>query len=670
MTMDVGVRIRSPGVYLQPAQSRANIEFGVDPAIAAAGVRHASFDRRRVSLRWLSGTLLTGLSGAALIGSAIYAALGHQTYFAEAPTPSLSQRKEINLDFGVNPRKGDRLVKAVDIVAGKQSFQAPTTLRFGDKEVVKVHSFLHVQTTLTLASIGLSEDVPPFNPLKVLADARAPMDSVQEPVQDDAEISWSTRDLGNAAFSRSAALSMEEVQAQVAEQVKNTLAAGAKPLPLPPQLLLMRTSRANLPGVLAYANPASPITTAPFSTIEVRMVPENVTYFGRSPQALQPTQMEERLVVVRHGETLEGVLRGAGLAKDQVAGIVGAFGVARGEAAVVEGARLKLLFADLDGSGANMTLARLSVYSGETLETNIAINDRGGYVQVTPPRHAKRPSRDDSDDADDAEGMRLYDSFYETALKQEIPRPVIDDLVRIFANDVDFQGAVTAGDSFEAFYDESEEGEGRHELLYAAITARNEIFRYYRFQTPDDGLVDYYDQDGRSTRKFLVRMPIVGGRLTSGFGMRFHPILGYYRPHTGVDWAAPVGTPIFAAGNGTITEAGWDSGYGRRIEIQHANGYITTYNHMSGFARGAIEGAHVRQGQVIGYLGQTGLATGPHLHYEIMVNGHFVDPMRVKLARTREFDGRMLANFKRERDRIDGLVLKAPNAPRVATRQP
>lgn len=670
MTMAALVQSQHFGVYLKPAHLRANIEFGVEPAIEADGARHASLDRRRVSLRWLFGTLLTGFSGAALLGSAIYAALGHQTNFAEAPALALSQRKEISLDFGVNPHKGDRLVKAVDIVAGKQSFQAPTTLTLGDKEVVKVHTFTHVQTTLALASIGLAEDVPPFNPLKVLADARNPIDAVQEPVQDDAEISWSTTDLAKVVFSPTAALSMEEVQAQVAEQVKNTLAAGAKPLPLPPQLLLMRTSRANLPSVLAYANPASPITTTPFSTIDVRMVPENVTNVGRSPHIVQPTQMEERLAVVRHGETIESVLRSAGLTKDQVIGIVHAFGVARGEAPVAEGARLKLLFADLDGSGANMILARLSVYSGETLETNIAINDRGGYVRVTPLRHAKRPSRDDSDDADNADGMRLYDSFYETALKQEIPRPIIDDLVRIFANDVDFQAAVTAGDSFEALYDENEDAEGHSELLYAAITAHNEVFRYYRFQTPDDGIVDYYDQDGRSTRKFLVRMPIVGGRFTSGFGMRFHPILGYSRPHTGVDWAAPSGTPIFAAGNGTIVEAEWDSGYGRRIEIQHANGYITTYNHMSGFARGVIKGAHVRQGQVIGYLGQTGLATGPHLHYEIIVNGHFVDPMRVKLARTREFDGRMLARFKRERDRIESLVLKSPNAPKVATRLP
>ena len=136
--------------------------------------------------------------------------------------------------------------------------------------------------------------------------------------------------------------------------------------------------------------------------------------------------------------------------------------------------------------------------------------------------------------------------------------------------------------------------------------------------------------------------------------------------HTGVDWSAPIGTPIFAAGNGVVTKAARESGYGNRVEIQHANGYVTTYNHLSGFARGISDGARVRQGQVIGFLGMTGLATGPHLHYEVMVNGHFVDPLRVRLARTRELDNRMLANFKRERDRIESIMAKAPNATRVA----
>jgi murein DD-endopeptidase MepM/ murein hydrolase activator NlpD len=660
---------RAYAAYSRPAPMRTPNPFGLDPAIEAAG-RRRGIDKRRVPLRWLCGTFLTGISGAGLIGAAIYAALDHKTNFAEAPALAVSQRKEITLDFGVNPRKSDRLVKAADIAAGKQRFRAPTVIRAGDKEVQKLHTFTHVQTPLLLTSAGLSEEVPLFNPLKVLAEARNPIDSAQEQIRDDEEVSWSTRDLSGQSFSDTARLSPEEVQAQVAEQVKNTLAAGAKPLPLPPQLLLMRTARANLPGVLAYANPSDSISAAPFSSIEVRMVPENVTVAGRSQQAAQATQIEERLVVLRHGETLDGILRAAGLSAAEASAVVAAFGTKRGEPPVPEGARLKLLFADLDGSGVHLTLARLSVYTGETIETNIAINDRGNYVRVTPPRRtAKQPARDEDEDIDESGGMRLYEAFYETALKQEMPRPVIDELVRIFANDVDFQRTATAGDSFEALYDESEEGEGHDQLLFAALTARGETYRYYRFQTPDDGLVDFYDQDGRSTRKFLVRMPLVGGRFTSGFGMRFHPILGYSRPHTGVDWAAPTGTPIFAAGSGTIIKAEWDSGYGRRIEIQHANGYITTYNHMSGFARGAVVGAHVRQGQVIGYLGETGLATGPHLHYEILVNGHFVDPMRVKLARTREFDGRMLAEFKRERDRIDSLVLKAPNAPAAAVRQ-
>ena len=202
------------------------------------------------------------------------------------------------------------------------------------------------------------------------------------------------------------------------------------------------------------------------------------------------------------------------------------------------------------------------------------------------------------------------------------------------------------------------------------MTIRDQTFKYYRFQTPDDNMVDFYDENGRSMRKFLVRKPIAEGEMTSPFGMRYHPILHYARMHTGIDWAAPIGTPIFAAGNGVIIQAGWDTGYGRRVEIQHANGYVTTYNHMSGFGRGVVEGAHVVQGQTIGYLGDTGLSTGPHLHYEVIINGNFVDPMAIKLARTREFDGKMLAAFKRERERIDQLMAQSPSAAAMAAWKP
>jgi murein DD-endopeptidase MepM/ murein hydrolase activator NlpD len=648
----------------------AAADIGTEPPIEADGRRHTPEDHRHISLRWLAGTVLTGLTGALLIGAAVYSALDGQSNFAEPPTPAVARAEKT--DAAVNPRKGDRLVKSVDIVAAKQSFRTPTIVKSGDKEVIRNRGFTKVSTTLTLNATGFADEVPPFNPLKVLTGARNGVEQIPEavPAQDDAEVSFVTRDLGSDQTPFSAAsLSLPEVQAQVIEHVKNMVSA--KPsLALPAQLLLMRTSRAGLGtgDALAYANVGEPIQRSPFSSIEVRMIPENVTLVPKAETAQQPTQMEERLVVVRHGEGFEDVLAANNVPRDKIPNIIAALKGKRTDALPSEGRRLKLLYADFDASGKNMQLARISVYVDDRLEAMAAISDRGDYMQVAlaaPPRQQGAPkpaSGDESDDEQDSGGMRLYDSLYETALKQEIPRPVIDDLVRIFANDVDFQRAVTAGDSFDAFYSEPDDIDGREELLYASITARNETFKYYRFQTPDDGLVDFYDENGRSTRKFLVRKPIAWGEMRSGFGYRRHPILGYAKMHTGVDWAAPIGTPIFAAGNGTIIKAQWDAGYGRRVEVQHANGYVTAYNHMSGFARGIKEGLRIKQGQVLGFLGSSGLSTGPHLHYEVMVNGHFVDPMRVKLARTREFDGKMLTSFSRERDRVESLMAKAPNA--------
>jgi murein DD-endopeptidase MepM/ murein hydrolase activator NlpD len=538
---------------------------------------------------------------------------------------------------------------------------------------VKVRAFTRVATTMALSTTGYADEVPPFNPLKLLAGGPS-QDSLPDVVQapDDADVAFQTRDLGAASGPISAAsLSLDEIRAQVAEHVKNSLTAGARaPIPLPPQLLLMRTSRAGFDptGGLAYANPNAPIISAPFSSIQVRMVPENVSLIPKSAAPPADRAPPEKLVVVRRGETLEDILRAKGVPRDMIARIAAAFGPPkRGQTTVAEGQKLRMLFLDMEGDD-KPQLARLSVYTDETLETTIALDDMGNYVQVARPELQGKPKTPNkpSDDDEDEDGMRLYDSFYETALKQDIPRGIIDDLVRIFANDIDFQRAVSGGDTFEVFYEDSDEDASHHELLYASITVRNETYKYYRYQTPDDGVVDFYDENGKSTRKFLIRQPIAAARITSPFGGRFHPILGYTRMHTGVDFAAPIGTPLVAAGNGTVIKAGRESGYGNRIEVQHANGYITTYNHMSGFARGITEGVRVKQGQVIGYLGMTGLATGPHLHYEVIVNGHFVDPMRVKLARTRELDNRMVAVFKRERDRIDGLIAKAPNAPAAA----
>ena len=166
-----------------------------------------------------------------------------------------------------------------------------------------------------------------------------------------------------------------------------------------------------------------------------------------------------------------------------------------------------------------------------------------------------------------------------------------------------------------------------------------------------------------------MRNPVKGGRYTSGFGPRIHPLLGIARMHTGVDWAAPPGTPILAAGDGTVEAVGQQGGYGNYIRIRHANGFSTGYGHLSRYADGLEPGINVKQGQVIGYVGSTGLSTGPHCHYEILVNNQFVNPMTIQVPRGLQLTGRQLAEFQKERRRVDALMQMDPVTTRVANAQ-
>jgi murein DD-endopeptidase MepM/ murein hydrolase activator NlpD len=647
---------------------RVGVELGHEPAIQLEGPRNEARERRGAPLRWLFGVALTGLSGVALIGSALYLDLDRQSNFAEPPEFAAPPRKEAAQAESVSTGKGDRLVRPVDIVAAKQSFKSPMTIKIGDKEVVKARPFTLLSTTLTTTPTVYADAVPPFDPLKAInasaGKGEAPLEA--GPVQDDSEVAFSSHDLSPAdAALVTGELTSSEAQAQVVESIK-AQGAGERGPWSGAQALLMRTSRAAAVdplGALSYATAGNPGASAPFSSIEVRMVPENVTNIPKS-SAEWHGESAERLVQIRHGETFEDLLRANGASKDAIPAILAAFGLKPGESPVAEGQKIILQYDEPPAPDKPSTIARISVYSEEQLKSEVAINDADAYQRVAlrrPDAAAKR-SKPQVDEG----GMSLYESFYQTALKQGLARPLIDEMVRAFANDVDFQRSVQPGDSLVAFIEDADEFEPHPQLLYATMAVRDQTFKYYRFQTPDDNLVDYYDENGRSVRKFLIRKPIIDGELTSGFGMRFHPILHYAKMHTGVDWAAPIGSPILAAGNGVVIQAEPTEGYGRRVEIQHANGYVTTYNHLSAFARGIVPGVRVTQGQVVGFLGQSGLATGPHLHYEVIINGNFVDPMAIKLARTREFDGKMLGAFKRERDRIDQLMGQAPSATAAA----
>ncbi len=251
-------------------------------------------------------------------------------------------------------------------------------------------------------------------------------------------------------------------------------------------------------------------------------------------------------------------------------------------------------------------------------------------------------------------------SLYASALALGATDREVSALATQFSYDIDFQRDVRPGDRFELvferFYDDQGNTVRTGDLLYLGFNTRSSGSRsFYSFLAPGDTRPDWYDADGKSARRFLMKTPINGARLSSGFGMRLHPVLGYSRMHRGTDFAAPIGTPILAAGEGVIERASPFSTYGNYVRIRHGNGYETAYAHMLRFARGIRPGMRVVQGQIIGYVGTTGRSTGPHLHYEVLRGGGQINPNTLRVANGRNLTGRQLQLFQIERARIDTL---------------
>nr|WP_240958650.1 peptidoglycan DD-metalloendopeptidase family protein [Sneathiella chungangensis] len=253
-------------------------------------------------------------------------------------------------------------------------------------------------------------------------------------------------------------------------------------------------------------------------------------------------------------------------------------------------------------------------------------------------------------------GGVIDSSLFLSAAQAGIPTKTIVDLIRIFSYDVDFQREIQPGDSFEVYFERFADENGNilkdGSILWASMTLSGKKLSVYRFKTEDDGFTDYYDEKGQSVKKTLMRTPIDGARLTSGFGKRKHPTLGYTKMHRGVDFGARSGTPIMAAGNGTVEFAARNGGYGNYVRIRHNSEFKTAYAHMSKFAKGIRKGARVRQGQIIGYVGSTGRSTGPHLHYEVHKSDRQINPLSVKLPAGRKLGGKMLAAFQSRSEQI------------------
>ncbi len=249
-------------------------------------------------------------------------------------------------------------------------------------------------------------------------------------------------------------------------------------------------------------------------------------------------------------------------------------------------------------------------------------------------------------------------SLYQTALSQNVKPNIIIEFARLYGFQVDFQRDIWKNDSFQIIYEEFLNEDGMTietgNIIFANLNLQNENLKLYRYEY-EKNKIDYFDENGKSMRKTLMKTPINGARLSSSFGKRKHPILGFTKMHTGTDFAAPTGTPILASGDGLVTRAQWCGGGGNCVKIKHNRVYQTVYAHMSKFGRGIKKGARVKQGQIIGYVGSTGLSTGPHLHYEVIENGKKINSQKLKLPSGKILKGNQRKDFEVNKIKINVL---------------
>ena len=252
----------------------------------------------------------------------------------------------------------------------------------------------------------------------------------------------------------------------------------------------------------------------------------------------------------------------------------------------------------------------------------------------------------------------ITNSLYQTALGLEIMPNIIIEFARLYGFQVDFQRDVWKNDSFQIIYEEFLNKDGKvietGNIIFSNLNLQNKDLKLYRHEYEKDK-IDYFDESGKSMRKTLMKTPINGARLSSSFGKRKHPILGFTKMHTGTDFAAPTGTPILASGDGLVVRAQWCGGGGNCVKIKHNRVYQTVYAHMSKFARGIKKGARVKQGQIIGYVGSTGLSTGPHLHYEVIENGKKINSQKLRLPSGKVLKGEQRKIFEVNKIKIDVL---------------
>ncbi|RWP36008.1 MAG: M23 family metallopeptidase [Mesorhizobium sp.] len=643
--------------FWMPDTENVIAELGNEPPLIADG-RSGPPDRREVSARWLSGTFLTGVTSSVLMGVALFAALDGRQQLATPPEIA----ELISLARGDDSgeiAKTTRLVAPRQIARAKdrRRMEVPMVTKVGDRDVIHTMPFVQIKMALA-AGHTTSRAYPPFNPMQVFGDDRdgnagQPATAAAGQIYGakvESELSLKTVDfpIETAAFDEKSDLSADEVE-KVVREAGTGLSDGAVQV-----------------ASLHYVDPqrfGDAFAESMAGSYDVRIVPENVSVSPRAAPDDQAPAFAEEIIPFTRDRNIVEAFADSGYTGEDATGMAEAIAKLLNATALKAGTVLRV---GLEIHGDAAKVVRTGIYDRAQHIVTIALDDHGQYVPAQEPELNPEllTAFDDSPPVVVRGNLpNVYDGIYRAAYSYGMSKAMTKRLIKLLASGVDFQSRLNPSDRIEVLFsqpDGDDRASDESELLYVSASFGGTTRNFYRFQM-QDGSTDYFDEDGRSAQQFLLRNPLPAGKFRSGFGARRHPILGYVRLHTGVDWSAAIGTPIIAAGNGVVEKAGWAGGYGKQIILRHANGYETSYNHQSAFAKGIAPGVRVRQGQTIGFLGQTGLATGPHLHYELIVNGTKVDPMRVRLPVGKVLKGDDLVAFKRERGRIDDLLKQEDN---------
>lgn len=552
--------------------------------------------------------------------------------------------------------KTDRLMVPTGASASKFIILDAVRQRRGNRDYILNKPYARIAARLAPLGKEEAQRVPPLNPYKLYANA-APLDQVgkQNDAQQDASVKIVEQFGGLFPTDDGQEIAADEVAELVARFLTPEKASPFDPADrvAAGELLADRSLRASADLTLSNT------TILQKST-------------GDADDLLEEEGREVKIVKVQRQDTIPRILQRLGAEPWQARAMADAGRSLLPEGSLQPGMEVHVTLLPSVVRANRMDPSRFTVYGeGREHKVTVARTAAGEFAASAAPIDRRIANAEMSDSDDQATASSLYASLHQTAEKQGLDRDLILQILRIHAYETDFRQRVRAGDGFEFFFDIKDEEKGADgslgELLATSITAGGETRKFYRFRTLD-GTIDYYDENGDTSRKFLMRRPVRGEdvRITSGFGVRRHPILQIPKMHTGVDWACAPGTPIMAAGHGVVEEADRKGEYGNYIRIRHANGYKTAYGHMQRFAPGITPGTKVRQGQIIGFVGSTGLSSGPHVHYEVLVNNTFVDPNTLQVPRERQLAGPMLSDFQRERQRIDDLMRRNPVSTRLA----